>query len=62
MKRECDVVVELKIDNNKKKNTARSTHRVHLDFAFGLEQQPPDGHAHEIRSESRPGFVVDFVE
>lgn len=37
-------------------------HRVHLDLALGLEQQPADGHAHKIRPESRPRFVVDLVE
>lgn len=38
------------------------TYFVHLDFALGLEQHPSDGHAHEVRSESGPRFVVDLVE
>lgn len=37
-------------------------HRVHLDFALGLEQQPADGHAHKVRAEPRPRFVVDLIE
>lgn len=41
---------------------SKQTYRVYLDFALGLEQQPSDGHAHEVRSESRPRFVVDLVE
>jgi len=60
LKRECDniniiIVVGPKIERKR-------LYRVHLDFALGFEQQPPDGHAHEIRPKSRPRFVVDLVE
>lgn len=38
------------------------THLCELDFAVGLEENPSNAHSNEVRSDSGPWFVVDFVE
>lgn len=39
-----------------------STHGRHFQFAFGNEQKPSGKHSKQIRSQSRPRFIVQLVE